>query len=251
MLNYIIATYSANKLEFSLHTQLLVLHNLLLQKAPKYLSQITVVCPQPKKMPHRHYYNKDVWTNLFSSVGVRIVYLDYLGDNINSSYDQWIQGYLTYPDFDYYILMEDDYCFDPTLVHFDEILVNRYNSLVEKTNGVGYLCTLGHHALCKELHAAISNGILNRKTFETIGPDILRRFYAYAKSNYCQMAFSYLFLRNKQRIPILSMHEEYRALFWETNQNKMKEFMTKPNVKKRMIIPIQYLTSDVIESVIL
>jgi hypothetical protein len=238
MLNYIIATYDANTFEYSLQMQLQTLYTIIMQDKIKYLSQVTIVCPKtkPSDVAHKFYYQKDMWLKLFEKSKVKLVYMDYIGENKSASYDQWLQAYLAYSDFEYFLFIEDDYCIHPSMVDFDSTLVEYYNN---KTNGNGgYICTLASILYKIEYHAAISNGLVDKKTMIKLGSTILEDFYKLDEKFNCQLAFSKLF-KNKN-IDIISMHEDFTPLFWCSKKRKIENFSTN-DIKRKIFIPVQYL----------
>lgn len=239
MLNYIIATYNGNKLEYTLQTQLQTLYSLIMRKQTKYLSQITIVCP-PTKSKHKafdYYYQKELWLELFNQTDIKLVYLDYEGENNTASYDQWLQAYLAFPNFEYYIFIEDDYTVHPSLVDFDTKLVGNYKKNV---NDTGYLCSYASKLHGFPHHAAISNGIVNNKTLKLLGENILEDYYKLAKTTHCQIAFSNLLTTNG--LDIKSMHDDFAAWFWCSGKSKLINYSNKDNLPF-MFIPIQYLLS--------
>ncbi len=237
MLNYIIATYSANKLEYTLQIQLQILYTLVMSGDNKYLSQITIMCPKVNS-GYRHYYQKDIWEKLFEKTNIKLVYLDYVGDNKNASYDQWIQGVLEYPNFEYYLFIEDDYAPHPSLVNFDSILVDYYNEMI-KDSGEGYLCSLYEGYL-----GHISNGLVNKKTINSLGETVLEDFYKLVENTFCQIGFIQLF--ENKKIDIITMHKDFMALFWCSSKQNLTNFSLK-EVDKFMFIPIQYLMNEYFE----
>src|SRR6478752_9724721 len=145
-LNYIIATYSGiyrtheNK-EYVLQRQLQQLYKILKAGKLSLLKQVTIVCPTPRHPAYPKYYQSRMWSYVFEREfpHVKLVYLDYHGANEDHSYDQWLQGYVAYPNFDYYLFMEDDYCFDLQQTAFDRALVDMY--LRRFPENIGYLST--------------------------------------------------------------------------------------------------------------
>ena len=240
MLNYIIATYAATKWEYTLHLQLQTLYALVMKGETKYISQVTIVCPKVKQghLEQPFYYQKDLWSELFAKTNVKLVYLDYVGNNKDASYDQWIQAYLAYPDFEYFIFIEDDYTIHPSLTNFDSMLVNYYNASVEEYDGIGYVCTLAARMNRMNHHSAISNGIVNKKTMQTLGEDVLDEFYRFATLHYCQSAFSLLF--QYKGVHILSMHRDFAAWFWASAKNSLEIYSNK-SVTNLFFVPMQYL----------
>ena len=242
MLNYIIATYNGNKVEYTLENQLQILYTIVMSNELKYLSQITVVCPptKSKDKPFEYYYQKEKWNKLFKPTKVKLEYMDYVGDNNNASYDQWIQAYQKYPDFKYYIFMEDDYYIHSSLTNFDEILVDYYNEKVKDNMNIGYVCSFASKLHGFAHHAAISTGIINKNTLELLGDDVLQDFYKLAKNTHCQIAFSKLF--TDIGIDIFSMHDDFYAWFWCSGKRKLINYSTE-NANKFMFVPFQYLLS--------
>lgn len=233
MLNYIIATYSANSLEYSLQLQLQILYSIIMQDKIKYLTQVTIVCPPVKAnhKEHKFYYQKEMWSNLFNQTKVNLVFLDYKGDNKYASYDQWIQAYLAFPEFEYFLFIEDDYCIHPSLVNFDSILVDYYCDQ-------GYMCTFASSLNSLKHHAAISNGMVDKKTMLELGPNILQDFYKLASIYEAQYAFSIMF--ENKNVEISSMHADFIAWFW-SSLRKCLEIYSDKNVSNMMFIPVQYL----------
>lgn len=211
----------------------------------RYISQVTIVCPKTKShhTSSPYYYNKNKWENLFGNTcrHVKLVYIDYVGDNNHASYDQWIQAYLKFPDFEYYIFMEDDYCVHPSIFDFDHQLVEFYNKKVSESNNIGYLCTFSEFG-----HASISNGIINKKTMNFINrnEDILENFYIKSNNTEAQIGFSNMFTQNKSGyVPIYSMHEDFLALFWSSFRKQIELFSSQ-HVNKYMFIPLQFITKE-------
>jgi hypothetical protein len=256
MINYVIASYSGiiklrkgdETSPYVLQYNLSALFDILLKKK-KYgienlISQVTIVCPKPRTEPYPNFYRKDYWVEQFAThlPNVAIVFMDYVGENKHASYDQWIQAYLKYPDFDYYMLIEDDYCIHPTCVSFDAELVDMYKE--NFSNDIGYLCSMAGNMGCPTYHAAISNGLISGKSFKSLGPDILTKYYnvGIQTNNACQISFSLLFTASG--IPLADMVNVYQAPFYESSESKKIMFNPK-NVARIMFTPIQFVSDDV------
>lgn len=247
MLNYIIATYAATKWEYTLHLQLQTLYALVMKGETKYISQVTIVCPKVKQgqLEQPFYYQKDLWSELFAKTNVKLVYLDYVGNNKDASYDQWIQGYLAYPDFEYFLFIEDDYTIHPSLTTFDKLLVDYYNESVKECDGVGYLCTLASPLNTLPHHAAISNGIVNKKTMERLGAGgegLLDDFYALAQKHRGQSQYAFSLVFENKNVKILSTHDHFAAWYWSTVRNSL-EIYSDARVTNLLFVPTQYLLS--------
>lgn len=136
-INYIIATWAGkdtkdfqsklkpeNTLKFHLEKIAQFKHN---------LSQITVMCPKcPKHLEMSGFY--DISKSILDSLDCPLVFEEC--ENYGYSNGQWMKCYELYTDFDYYILVEDDYC--PYQDHFDSILVDLY--LAKFPKNIGKLC---------------------------------------------------------------------------------------------------------------
>jgi len=246
-LNYIIATYPGTNTEYALEIQLQQLLTIILAGKTSSLAQITIMCTKtkPEHTEKVYYYNKEKWTNIFSRVcpNVALVFADYVGENKHASYDQWIQGYLLYPNFDYYIFIEDDYFIHPSQLTFDKDIIDAYNSILDSHHSagsnIGYVCsyatTTNHH-----YHATISNGIVNRASLEMLGSDILEKYYTCAEEYKIeQVAFSDMFIKGD--VPVYSFEHVYCALFW-SSLNKRLDVYSPVTVGTLMFVPLQYLT---------
>jgi hypothetical protein len=244
-LNYIIATYAGTHTEYALEVQLQNLLTIILAGETSCLKQITVMCPEvkPQHTVKQFYYDKIKWVKIFTLFckNVKLVFQNYVGENKHASYDQWLQGYLWYPDFDYYLFIEDDYFIHPSKLNFDSDIIKTYNDILEKNKTtVGYICsyatTTNHH-----YHATISNGILNKESLEMLGSgDILNKYYTCAKEYPIeQVAFSDLFINNG--VPVYSFEHVYCALFW-SSLHKRIDVYSPVTVGNPLFIPLQYLT---------
>lgn len=243
-INYIIATYAGiyrpheNK-EFVLQKQLGHLYHIFAskydQRIPNHIKRITVVCPTPKETDiYPKYYQKALWKHVFQSLSVPIEFVDYIGQNIDHSYDQWIQGYLAYPDCDYNIFTEDDYCVDKHALYFDTDLINMYKT--KFPDNLGYLATWCSEHNGHELHAAISNGVISTKTMNQFS-DPLDTYYNMIKYHaYPQLKFSGMFTLNG--IPIDDFATEFQALFWNS-ETKEEINYSMSDTTERLFIPVQ------------
>lgn len=225
MINYIIASYPGTERNKEMKGYSLILQTLVLEKCDLSLvSQITIVRTKPKGDFYPHYYNVKSSIN-----NVPVVFLEYEGENKHHSYDQYLQAYLKYPNFSYYIFMEDDYC--TMNKDFDKILVEMYKEKFK--NNIGYLCNYATDKLFKiGYHVSISNGIISRETLESI-PDILNTYYS-IDEEIPQLQFSYLF--DKFKIPFTDFCDKYACLFWNSEHKIMVKFNDLKNI---LMIPIQ------------
>lgn len=246
-LHYIIATYSGiyreneNK-EYVLQKQLEFLYDILVSKRkqglPCLLKRITIVCPRPRHQKiYTEYYQKEKWEKIFTLQfpNIQLVFLDYIGDNNDHSYDQWIQGYMSCMNCDYNLFMEDDYCVNPKNVMFDKDLIDLYKS--KFPDNIGYLSTLASNNNGHRLHASISNGLISSDTFKMFD-DPLKTYYNMVKTEpYPQLKFSYMFTNNN--ILLADITDKYQALFWNSVTLELVNFS--PNNEEIILCPVQAL----------
>jgi hypothetical protein len=243
MINYVIATYSGiykeseNK-EFVLQKQLHQLRNLLLKSEKSAIGKVTIMCPASRHAVYPMYYQKNKWLSVFAVdfPHIQITFQDYLGDNQDHSYDQYLQAYLASPGFDYYLFMEDDYCFNLVDPGFDEVLINLYRERFPE--GVGYMATLANCTNGHTHHAAISNGFVSGPSLTQLG-DPLQMYYDMASlEKYPQLRFSLLFTENGMEIKDFS--DVYDAWFWNSETEELKNLSAKP-CERTLIVPVQAL----------
>jgi hypothetical protein len=245
-INYIIATYSGiyrtNECkELVLQEQLQAIHKILIRKLflglPSCIAQITIVCPESRHPTYKNYYQQEKWESIFRDElpHVKLVFQEYIGSNEDASYDQWIQGCVENPQYDYHLLMEDDYyiCIDDLM--FDQHLIDYYRKLAP--NNIGYFASFATSDDINGYHGAVSNGIVSNDTIKLF--DDMLGFYYHLRTlgdSICpQVTFSHVFQR--RNIPIIDMSEEYEAWFWGSWDKSLK-LLSSPS--KKLILPIQY-----------
>jgi len=141
----------------------------------------------------------------------------FLKPNTGASYGIWNESFRRYPDYDYYILMEDDYV--PVQDNFDKTLVD-----IAESTTAPYVCTMvgwgcGGGALP---HAAISNGIVNGDVVRDVMskggfPTSPHRVDSFGNS--CgQVTFSQRFLPYGNFEDFV---DRYKAPYWDINNIKM------------------------------
>lgn len=242
-ISYIIATYSGkdhiNNKELSPHVlqiQLKQLEQFIKHKKKTLIKEIIVMCPQvPEENQFKNYYLQDHWLTIFSNLDITLQFIIYTGNNKYHSYDQWIQG-CNKATGDYFLLIEDDYCLDYTNNTLDIDLITCYHEQFE--NNIGYLASWApiddpYHGY----HAAISNGLISKETFNTI-KNPLCQFYGIKKSIYPQVNFSHLFLINN--IEIKDFRDTFKVLFWNSWENRIEDYSLNKDYK-HVFIPVQYV----------
>jgi len=115
--------------------------------------QITVGCPQWSGRDENLISKLKNWK--FCS-DVPVVVLDV--KNGAKSYGQYSQMFNAFPDFDYYIVTEDDFL--PVLPNIDSILVKLFEESRQSDPDLGYLCGYERKDKMGNNVACISNGII-------------------------------------------------------------------------------------------
>ncbi len=143
---------------------------------------------------------------------------------------------------DYFVITEDDYYITPYITR----LVDYYNMVFPTC--IGYLALMADSTRFFPHHAAISNGLISRKTIDFLSDnvgDILQYFYN--KSIVFQVAqinFSYLFLHNN--IEIKDFRDTYKALCWSSSINNFEDYSNKDTTLS-IFIPVQTIDDPVYE----
>ena len=95
----------------------------------------------------------------YSTLGLpKVKEIDY--PNMAQSYGQWVRFIVEHLDFDYYILIEDDYCFNNA--KSISLLLSEHK---KRLPDGGFLCS---RILNNPRHAGISNGVVDGKTINDI-----------------------------------------------------------------------------------
>ena len=194
-INYIIATWNGRRVKPAVdmiyYKKVLNNHIKQINNVRNNISQITIMKPLSKV--NNSYYD------IPEDNRIQIVDCE----NKYFSYGQWLTALKRYvDDFDYHILIEDDYV--PACDNFDEKLIDLYE---EGT----YLCSLAGDDKSFNLpfHCRISNGIISSKTIKKIIKTV--DFNDWFDSNY-QLNFSKYLLDNN--IGLKDYKDEYRVTFF-------------------------------------
>jgi hypothetical protein len=238
-INYCIATYegSSTNPKYKLVSKSDGIHQHMVRLAELIpslkipLTQITIVKPVCFGEKFYNYYRIEEWRKLIPDV--EIVVLDFEHPEL-FSYGQWIHAYQNFPNFDYYITTEDDYCFDH--VDFTSILLELFMKKIP--SNIGYLSSL-----VQADTAAIAVGMMSRETMELQDVEKLKK---YANNGpYIQVEFSKTLF--DKGIPILDTANEYRALYWADGVNQYGEYFSSlvnysvnKNLVENLIVPVQY-----------
>lgn len=248
---YVVATYSGKEhvsngelsstvLTLNMDQLLLLLETKKSRGIRSLITHVVIVVPfvQPENMLDG-YYKFEAWSPRFSELGVQLVILPYKGANKHHSYDQWIQGCLCekVKTASHFILIEDDYCLDATNLTADVDLLEVYKR--KFPDGIGYLASWAPRENICGYHAAISNGMVSRKSWEQF-PDPLASFYA--KQGSCpQLLFSALFTSGPNPLGLEDFRDRFSCLFWNSHRKRIEDYGDK--VQSHVFMPVQQLLS--------
>ena len=234
-INYIIASYSGvstNREKFDDETNIVLQkHMKILYKSLKnttHIKQITIVIPKVvQKKIYKKYYDLDESINGIENLGIKVVKL-YTEISFGSSYSQYFYAYEKFPNFNHYIVMEDDWVPFPNHLNFDKTLLEEY----KKINYIGFLSAWSSELLHLPLHSAISVGIISKNSFKKAYDNFNRKRI----NNLTQMGFSNLFINKDYS----NWGKKYMIPFWETTHGIIYEYATNLS-SKYLLVPIQLL----------
>jgi hypothetical protein len=225
-INYVIASWSGLRLSawlgLSYYEHVLKNHIKIFNTIKNSIDQVTIMKPQ-----------NDIQNTYYDiELNDKIKIIDCA--NEYQSYGQWFKAVeLFLNDFDYFVFIEDDYV--PAIDDFDLKLIGMYE---EGT----YLCSMAEPYAGFPHHAAISNGIISKKTIENL---ILNKNYkkwfdehsymSFGGTNY-QIVFSEYLIKNG--ISVVDYRKKYKVDFLRSG--KILDFSL-PNVEsnEKIFTPIQ------------
>lgn len=186
--NYIIAAWDGDRVSANSYSYENVLrkHLAALDKFKHSFEQITIM--RPESPPRNTYYDIPLRDN------IQVI----THKNENLSYGQWLRALeLFHKDFDYHILIEDDYV--PATDDFDRKLLDMYQ---EGT----YLCSMVGG---KPFHCMISNGIISSQAYRSMCHANYERYFEQYDP---QRAFSRLLIEHG--VECLDYRHRYKVEFY-------------------------------------
>ena len=220
--NYIIATFAGvlktrtvyENVPRNTHCANILKDNLfimanMIEKYGKLMDQITIMRASVPGKAYKDYYKIDDSIKRIQKKGVIVKIHDVKNDNRHVSYHQYTSAYRLYPNFDYYILCEEDYVPYWKNPNFIKEMINIFNQKIGKG---GYLCTWCKPR--KKLIADISNGILDNICLKTISDN-----YNLNSLIDGQIYFSYLVTDNNMVVTDYSEEgKKYSIYFWDNSK---------------------------------
>jgi hypothetical protein len=227
-INYLIAASNHRKAGIDQHgiknQDILKLHfKELLKTDTSKLTQVTLLKAGYNDVIDKKQYSSTYWKIKTLSRRLKCLYQELELPNEYFSYSSWIRACLKYQElFDYYILIEDDYY--PVNNFVDELIRIHQQKL---PNG-GYLCSFASD------HGAVSNGIVDGKTFY----QAIMRYKNPIKEleKGAQRYFTYAFFPKN----FADFADQYRCLF-KSNELIDETHDISLKLKQDIFRPIQYL----------
>jgi hypothetical protein len=242
-INYVIATHALNTIRRKNYggdnytSTVLRYHLYVLSQnltSDSNIKQITIVKPDVEDTVG--YYNISPYDKILEEKGIKVEH--FTVENRGISYTQYVKCFQKYTDFDYYIIVEDDYTVNIKYTDFDKILVNLYNKTF--VDNVGFLDSWspieGLHGLPH--HSAITLGILSKQTIDLMLTNLANIYLD-------QFQFSQeLTTRNIRIIDINSAGFLTKILYWSTGNARIEDYSNN-EADDSFYTPIQYYYDNV------
>ncbi len=246
-INYLIATYAgvSKKREIGdkgITPYILQIHlEKLISLLPTttLIKQITIMRPKVVGCDvYKEYYKIENYIEEINgrfNIPVKFVDMDNYYNGV--SYSQYRHAFKEHPNFDLYMLMEDDWI--PVQEQFDQLLLTEWRKHFKSTSDKGYLC-MWYAAIMKFMnHAAISVGLVSRSAFQEL-------------QSRCQLNVEldqYNFSLVLEHIGCIIKDfsnggNNWRILFWESNNGVIYDFSSKIKDKECLLVPLQFTLRD-------
>lgn len=253
-INYIIATSAdattSRKKDpyanFALRYQLDILSRILEESS--CVKQVTIVRQEAvfvDEITKIEYYDTGKFLDIIRSKNIKVEFLDVPKKGI--SYTQYLLAYEAFPDYDYYLIMEDDWSINLQYSKFDHDLLELYknNFLCDvgfldcwspkSGKHVGIFGGFAHHPH----HSAITLGLLSNATIKNLINHINHIQLDLASLR--QFLFSKLLMDSGSEIIDLPRAGfPTKILFWETPTNAILDFTEDPKVNEAFFVPVQF-----------
>ena len=200
------------------------------------IKQVTIMRPSTENVKtYDIYYKIDEYvTTIEKMYGIPVKFVDMKNYEYGVSYSQYRQAFAEYPDFDLYIVMEDDWV--PLQERFDELLLAEWKKQFQSVKDKGYLCMWYTDV---EPHASISVGMISQSAFLTF----VLSFPIHIEFN--QFDFSKQFEKLGVRVCDYSDHgKNWRILFWDSSCGKIFDFYKCKESTECLLAPLHYLYKD-------
>jgi hypothetical protein len=142
------------------------------------------------------------------------------------SYKPLIRAWMEWPDFDYYIFVEDDYA--PVKHNFDSTLIKIMNE--EMCDYLASCVVKDMYGMEPHCHPSIANGVIRRDCFEDVCEKV------YTDPGFAQVVFGIAFHRKRYRIA--DYRHLYSSPYWSGDGVNWND----PTTRDEIIVPWQVLS---------
>ncbi len=246
-INYIIATYSGiskkrERFDKGITPSTLQMHlDKLIELLPttRIIKQITITRPKVdlNKCYKEYYEIKDKIDIIEKEFSIPVKVVDMNNYSTGVSYSQYRRAFQDYPNFDFYMLMEDDWI--PIQKEFDTLLIREWEKHFPFHNSNAYLCLWYADIMKYKAHAAISVGIISNKALTELSK------WCKMDTQLDQYHFSLALQHIGTEIRDFSYNgENWKILFWETSKGVIYDFSFTIKDKECLLAPLQYILKD-------
>lgn len=246
-INYIIATYARRAPNRERHDKgmtpfILQLHlDQLIKLLPSttLIKQITITKPIVNvSEAYEEYYDiQDKVEIIEKQFKIPVKFIEMNNYTVGVSYSQYRKAFQTFPDFDLYILMEDDWI--PVQNKFDTLLINEWNKQFTSYNDKAYLCLWYVSIMVYNAHAAISVGIISNKALNELSK------WRDLDCQLDQYNFSLGLEHVGTKIKDFSYSgDNWRILFWETSAGVIYDAYYHKKNKECLLAPLHFIMKD-------
>lgn len=246
-INYIIATYAGisrrrEESDKGMTPYVLQLHlDQLIKLLPSttMIKQITITQPKVDigESYKEYYHIQDRVRFIQEQFEIPIKFIEMNNYSTGVSYSQYRMAFQEFPDFDLYMLMEDDWV--PVQNEFDALMVEEWNKQFTSYNDNGYLCLWYASIMKYQAHAAISVGLISNKALTELAK------WAKMDVQLDQYNFSLVLQQIQTKIKDFSYQgTNWRVLFWETSKGVIYDFYYNVKDKECLLAPLQFIIKD-------
>lgn len=246
-INYLIATYAGKSprretgdkgmTPFILQLHLDQLVKLL--PSTTMIKQITITKPRVDiGHSYKEYYDiHDKVEIIEKQFGIPVKFIEMENYTLGVSYSQYRMAFKNFPNFDMYMLMEDDWI--PAQKEFDFLLTNEWNKHFRSYNDNAYLCLWYAAILGYKPHASISVGLISNKAFTELSKwakmDVQLDQYNFS------LALEHIGTNIKD---FVNNGNNWRVLFWQTSHGVVYDFYYHIKDKECLLAPLHFILKD-------
>jgi hypothetical protein len=240
-INYLIATYAgvSKKREkgdkgitpFVLQMHLVRLIALL--PTVSLIKQITIIRPNVVDgESYEEYYKIEKYINeIEGKFNVPVRFVDMKNYSKGVSYSQYRYAFSQYPNFDLYMLMEDDWV--PMQTNFDKLLISEWKSKFSSIDEKAFLC-LWYACIGKlKEHSAISVGMVSRTALS----ELQERCHLSQELDQYHFSLALEIIGTKIK-DFSQSGNKWRIVFWESSEGVLYDFAPSGTAKECLLAPL-------------